>query len=437
MKYTFLTLFTFLSFSLLGQDFQSISIPETDLFKDSLTQDSSLFFMDSVGLNLDSQKESKTLQVQNTNHADIQQDNWTFFSSSVNHDTSTLVEEYIPSPILPLYDEAGMRINPFKKIPDSLSVNLNARKSLLREDTTAYDAVDMESIIIISEELAIDCVWVTLKEYYAVWDSRTVNPYKIDASQFKDTINIALFDTLKEQSWAFPLGGDSSKVNSKFGMRGWRWHYGTDLDLETGDPVYAAFDGIVRISRYGRGFGNFVVLRHYNGFETVYGHLSKREVESGFYVKAGQRLGLGGSTGRSSGPHLHFELRYQGNPINPNSVYDFAKNTLKSQNFELNPTHFKHFKQINPENKEEMNPDGTPKKTEPNNDVPAWAKQLMEKVDGFEKSRTTQSKLEQATAVLKASKTIPEKLQKSWFVVFQIQFFEHFQPPFQLKPPAH
>ena len=89
-----------------------------------------------------------------------------------------------------------------------------------------------------------------------------------------------------------------------------------------------------------------MVLRHYNGFETVYGHLSRRDVTPGLFIKAGQMLGLGGSTGRSSGPHLHFELRYEGNPINPDYVYDFAKNTLKSRVFELNPTHFKHFTQI-------------------------------------------------------------------------------------------
>lgn len=333
MKFIFLFLFTLLAIPLFAQDFKTIKVPQTRLSKDSLSHDSTLFYDKNIEL-------EEEYSFENAEFADNQEDNWSVFSASAN-DTSS-IDEYIPSPLLPIYGDFGNRINPLK----AEGVSLNIRKTLVREDTTAYDVIGEENIVIISEELAIDCVWVTLKEYYAVWDSQTVNPYQIDGSKFSQTVQIALFDTLKDLSWAFPLRGDTSKINSKFGMRHWRWHYGIDLDLETGDPVYAAFDGIVRISRYGRGFGNFVVLRHYNGLETVYGHLSKRDVSVGFYVKAGQRIGLGGSTGRSSGAHLHFELRYQGNPINPEYVYNFEINTLKSRNFELNSKHFKYLKQI-------------------------------------------------------------------------------------------
>src|SRR5690606_35983628 len=109
-----------------------------------------------------------------------------------------------------------------------------------------------------------------------------------------------------------------------------RWHYGTDLKLDTGDTVVAAFDGIVRIAQYDRlGYGHYILLRHYNGLETLYGHLSAYSVKVGDLVKAGEMIGLGGSTGRSSGPHLHYEVRYQGIAINSDDLYNFMDFSLR------------------------------------------------------------------------------------------------------------
>jgi len=134
-------------------------------------------------------------------------------------------------------------------------------------------------------------------------------------------------------------------ITSDFGMRHYRWHYGTDIKLETGDPVLAAFDGIVRIQQYDAGgYGTYVLLRHYNGLETIYGHLSRADVEVGQYVKAGEKIGLGGSTGRSTGSHLHFEVRYEGNAVNPEFIYDFPNGTLRSVIFDLMPQHFEYLK---------------------------------------------------------------------------------------------
>lgn len=213
--------------------------------------------------------------------------------------------------------------------------------SIVSEDTTSIDE-GVLSVVEVSEELKIDSVWVKVAEYYAIWDSRNVNPYKIDPTKFEDTVVINLYDEAKNQLWSAPLG--SSQITSNFGMRGYRWHYGTDLELDTGDPVKAAFDGIVRIVRYdARGWGNFIVVRHYNGLETLYAHLSKQSVEVGQMVKAGDVLGLGGSTGRSSGPHLHYEVRYQGNAINPVSIYNFNENNLIAPVFTLTPRHFAYF----------------------------------------------------------------------------------------------
>lgn len=116
------------------------------------------------------------------------------------------------------------------------------------------------------------------------------------------------------------------QVTSSFGYRQrfGRMHYGTDLALSIGDTVRAAFSGKVRISSYeGRGYGNYVVIRHPNGLETVYGHLHRSMVREGMIVKAGQPIALGGNTGRSTGPHLHFEARFMGQPINPEELFDF------------------------------------------------------------------------------------------------------------------
>jgi murein DD-endopeptidase MepM/ murein hydrolase activator NlpD len=116
------------------------------------------------------------------------------------------------------------------------------------------------------------------------------------------------------------------QINSKFGWRDGRMHKGIDINLRKGDAVVAAFDGMVRIASIKGGYGNVIIIRHYNGLETVYAHLSKIKVKPGQVVLAGQLIGLGGSTGRSSGPHLHFEVRFKGQALNPSSIISFTEN---------------------------------------------------------------------------------------------------------------
>ncbi|MBC7695022.1 MAG: peptidoglycan DD-metalloendopeptidase family protein [Burkholderiales bacterium] len=115
-------------------------------------------------------------------------------------------------------------------------------------------------------------------------------------------------------------------VNSKFGWRDGKMHKGIDINLHKGDAIVAAFDGMVRIAHVKGAYGNVVIIRHYNGLETVYAHLSKIKVKPGQVVLAGQLIGLGGSTGRSSGPHLHFEVRFKGQALNPSSIISFTDN---------------------------------------------------------------------------------------------------------------
>jgi murein DD-endopeptidase MepM/ murein hydrolase activator NlpD len=135
----------------------------------------------------------------------------------------------------------------------------------------------------------------------------------------------------------YPTNGVMTSV---FGPRWGRMHYGLDIDLETGDNVFAAWEGMVRISQYHSSYGNVVVVRHNNGLETLYAHMSQRKVRPGDHVEAGEVVGLGGNTGRSYGSHLHFEIRYMGDAIDPNLIVDPAKKSIRDWQFTLNKKHF-------------------------------------------------------------------------------------------------
>lgn len=132
-------------------------------------------------------------------------------------------------------------------------------------------------------------------------------------------------------------------VTSNFGRRGGRrYHYGIDIKAHTGDTIYAAFDGKIRVKSYERrGFGNYIVIRHINGLETVYGHMSKFLVDKNDFVMSGDPIGLAGNTGRSFGSHLHFETRFLGKPIDPNFIIDFENKTCHSDKYLVSNDSFK------------------------------------------------------------------------------------------------
>lgn len=115
-----------------------------------------------------------------------------------------------------------------------------------------------------------------------------------------------------------------NNITSNFGRRWGRNHNGVDIKAYQGDTIYAAFGGKVRVVKNDpNGYGNVIVIRHWNGLETVYGHLSKQIAKVNEHVEAGQPIGLAGNTGRSTGTHLHFETRFCGLPINPNEIFSF------------------------------------------------------------------------------------------------------------------
>lgn len=162
-------------------------------------------------------------------------------------------------------------------------------------------------------------------DLYCDWDTIHTHSAKFDIAALKDEVKeIVLYDE-NSCGYAPPFAG---KVTSGFGPRKKRFHYGADIDLETGDAVSAAFDGKVRIAKISKSYGQVIVIRHKNGLETYYAHLSKMNVEVGDEVYAGQTIGLGGNTGKSRGSHLHFEVRYLGQPINPTEIISFTEHRL-------------------------------------------------------------------------------------------------------------
>ena len=169
------------------------------------------------------------------------------------------------------------------------------------------------------------------------WDEVNSNPYKMQLTDLPTAWSLWLVDSLDQYHCPYQA---EVYHRGKFGMRRGRRHQGVDIPLKTGDPVYATFTGKVRMSKYFGAYGNVIVIRHENGIETFYAHLSKRHVEAGDRVNAGDVIGLGGSTGRSTGPHLHYETRYNGFAFDPQWLIDFKTGDLRHRLFVLKKKYF-------------------------------------------------------------------------------------------------
>lgn len=166
------------------------------------------------------------------------------------------------------------------------------------------------------------------------FDTAVIHLPKLDPS----TITEPILLQLSRFTYPTPV---TSRPSSHFGPRRRRFHYGLDLAQPTGEPIYAAFDGVVRISKFNRSYGNLVIIHHANGLETYYAHMSKRHVTVGQQVKSGDVIGLCGNTGRSFGSHLHFEIRYMGNAINPENVISTATHDLIEPTLTLTSSSFR------------------------------------------------------------------------------------------------
>jgi LysM repeat protein len=170
----------------------------------------------------------------------------------------------------------------------------------------------------LSDSILVDFDWD-----FVEWDSRTFNPYK------EQDLKEPFFISFPDNHYVSPVG-ERKVITSHYGWRDGMLHRGIDLDLVTGDDVYAILDGKVRYVRSHAGHGKTVVIRHSNGVETIYAHLSKQMVKENQLVKKGEVIGKGGTTGNARGSHLHLEVRYQGVTINPEYFFDFESNVIRA-----------------------------------------------------------------------------------------------------------
>ena len=173
--------------------------------------------------------------------------------------------------------------------------------------------VTNDSLIVSTEDKSIGLV--DIKSHH--WDTKKFNPYKDEIVKFPIQIKF------KDSLYRTPIL-DSMVITSRFGWRNRRAHKGIDIDLITGDEVVSVLDGIVRFARYNSGHGKTIIVRHYNGLETVYAHLSSYKVKVNDTVRRGQILGKGGATGNARGSHLHLIVNYKGIAINPEYLFDFT-----------------------------------------------------------------------------------------------------------------
>lgn len=206
----------------------------------------------------------------------------------------------------------------FAQGKQSKSSHSKAHRELLAKQSTGKDNIKMGDNSFIQ---LLDDIEPEPDIYTEGWNSRSVNPFK--ESQVPDR------EVLDVRGYHRPVSGGRLSSNYGYRARFGRMHKGVDLAIRMNDTIYAAYDGKIRLTNYeARGYGNYIIIRHGNKLETVYGHLNKILVKPEQVVKAGQPIGLGGSTGRSTGPHLHFETRYMGYAINPSAIINFDNHTV-------------------------------------------------------------------------------------------------------------
>lgn len=206
----------------------------------------------------------------------------------------------------------------------SVSSYSNRHEQLLARQSHIQDQIRLEE----TQEYANQLYEESEPEpdiYTEGWESGLVNSYKNAIVPDRATIDVS--------DYVMPCPGI---ITSPYGYRPRfrRMHKGVDLRAHVGDTIRAAFDGKVRLTKYERGgYGFYVIVRHTNGLETVYGHLSKFLVRPDENVKAGTPIALAGNTGRSTGPHLHFETRYMGYAINPCAIFDFENQSVRDDEY--------------------------------------------------------------------------------------------------------
>lgn len=174
--------------------------------------------------------------------------------------------------------------------------------------------------------------------YNDTWCTNKVKMPSFNFGEFPDEFKIKLVDEAKGQFFRFPC--DKGIKSSPYGWRWGRPHGGVDFAINIGEPIYAVFDGVVRVAQSNGGYGQMILIRHYNTLETLYAHLSKMIVKVGDEVKAGDTIGFSGNTGFSTGPHLHFECRCLYQSFDPEWILDIKNKTLRTKYIKVEKTFF-------------------------------------------------------------------------------------------------
>lgn len=205
--------------------------------------------------------------------------------------------------------------------------------SLFEEGNQNYALINQINLFILDHDFDTPYEYAyTNKEFnypadnfYGSWNVSKPHPYSIKLWQADSAVKL-LLESEKLGEYKSPV--DKIVITSHYGYRWERSHRGIDLDLQVWDTVRTAFKGKVRYVGYYGGYGRVIVVRHYNGLETLYAHLHRYKVKVGDEVNAGQLIGLGGSSGQSTGSHLHFECRFKGVAINPEHLIRFKEKKL-------------------------------------------------------------------------------------------------------------
>jgi len=212
----------------------------------------------------------------------------------------------------------------FTSILTLFSLSLFAQKNnyVTTLDLSGFDlSQSVDSISI--EKSADTIVSVDIKAEY--WDNKVYNPYKEAVVEFPLQIRF------KDSNYASPINKDKV-ITSRYGWRNRRAHKGIDIDLVTGDSLFSILGGVVRFARYNTGHGRTVVVRHFNGLESTYAHLSKYGVKENDTVAKGAYLGKGGVSGNARGSHLHLVINFKGVSINPEYLFEFDnENKIRSK----------------------------------------------------------------------------------------------------------
>ena len=199
-------------------------------------------------------------------------------------------------------------------------------QDLLPEQAPADRQMSCADSVVLSRFVKTEVYEFPADDLYPEWSNDHAHKYA----------NVTLPDSLLIDLTGFCMPTENTKVNDIFGYRPRRKrvHYGLDIKVERGDTIRAAFDGKVRYCSYQRrGYGHYVVIRHPNGLETLYAHLTSKLVAENEVVRAGEPIGLGGNTGRSTGPHLHFETRLLGKALDPALFFDFPNQDVTGDSY--------------------------------------------------------------------------------------------------------